>query len=346
MRLIGYRDELDLPTVGVVRGDRVVGLAALVEAGLLAEELRWLDLGGLLEADPDLAQVREAAGAIDSRLGRNGSSGPFAELDLADVRPTPAVARPAKIVCVGHNYRAHVLEQGAPLPDRPLLFSKFANALVADGEPVIRPAGTHALDLEAELAFVIGRSARRVPAADAWSHVAGYVALNDVSARDWQGNKVALAPGEHGDGQWLRAKGSDTFCPMSATFVTADEIGRDPALPVRSWRVPAAGPDAGRPVAMQDALSSDLIFDIPALVEFISSVITLEPGDIVATGTPSGVGVFRETPVYLEPGDVARVEVEGVGSVESPIVDADGTAPAGSPAERLLSRRGRTETRA
>jgi 2-keto-4-pentenoate hydratase/2-oxohepta-3-ene-1,7-dioic acid hydratase in catechol pathway len=341
MRLIGYRDELDLPAVGVVRDDRVVPVAALVDAGRLPEELRWLDLAGLLEADPDLAQLREAVGDATDR-GSPAASVPT--LALGDLRPTPAVARPGKIVCIGLNYRAHVLEQGGQIPDRPLMFSKFANAVVGDGEPVIRPAGTRALDLEAELGVVVGRTARRVDAADAWSHVAGYVAVNDVTARDWQGNKVALAHGEHGDGQWLRAKGSDTFCPMSATFVTLDEIGRDPSLPVRSWRVPAFGPNAGVDVAMQDALTSDLIFDIPTLIAFVSASITLEPGDVIVTGTPSGVGVFRDPPVYLEPGDVVRVAIEGVGSVQNPVVDAAGRAPAGSPAELVLART-RTDAR-
>lgn len=363
MRLIGYRDELDLPAVGVVRGDRVLAVQALVDAGRLAEELRWLDLAGLLEADPDLEQVREAvetaASLADATAGENGTgvgasdataafeneSGRLRTLALADLRPTTALAKPGKIVCIGLNYRAHVLEQGGQVPDRPLLFSKFGNALVADGEPIVRPAGTRALDLEAELGVVVGRTARRVAAGDAWSFVAGFVAVNDVTARDWQGNKVALAPGEHGDGQWLRAKGSDTFCPMSATFVTLDEIGRDPSLAVRSWRIPGSGPDAGHEVAMQDGLTSDLVFDIPALIEFVSGAITLEPGDVIATGTPSGVGVFRHPPVYLEPGDVARVEIEGVGSVENPVVDADGNAPVDSPAGRMLAPRGRIRGR-
>jgi 2-keto-4-pentenoate hydratase/2-oxohepta-3-ene-1,7-dioic acid hydratase in catechol pathway len=240
---------------------------------------------------------------------------------IDELTPAPAIPNPGKIVCIGWNYRDHLAEQDRPLPDRPTLFAKFANAVVADGEAIVRPAGTHALDLEAELGVVIGQPARRISRADAWGHVAGYVVVNDVTARDWQGNGAALREGEHGDGQWLRAKGSDTFLPMGPVFVSVDEIGDPGHLAVRSWRIPGRGPDAGREVAMQDGTTADMIFDIPALLEFVSSAITLAPGDVIATGTPSGVGVFRHPPIFLEPGDRVRVEVESIGSVENPVVD-------------------------
>jgi 2-keto-4-pentenoate hydratase/2-oxohepta-3-ene-1,7-dioic acid hydratase in catechol pathway len=224
-------------------------------------------------------------------------------------------------VCIGLNYRDHVAEQGIDLPDRPLLFAKFANAVIADGEPIVRPTGTHALDLEAELGVVIGVRAQRVRAEDAMAHVMGYVVVNDVSARDWQGSKVALRDGERGDGQWLRAKGSDTFFPIGPVLALADEFDGPPDLAIRSWRIPGSGPDAGRLLLMQDSRTSNLVFGIPALIEFVSRSITLDPGDIISTGTPAGVGVFRDPPVYLEPGDRVRVEIEGIGSVENPVVD-------------------------
>jgi 2-keto-4-pentenoate hydratase/2-oxohepta-3-ene-1,7-dioic acid hydratase in catechol pathway len=229
---------------------------------------------------------------------------------------------PGKIVCIGLNYRDHAAEQGMELPTRPTLFAKFANAIVADGEPIVRPAGTHALDLEAELGVVIGRRARAVDPTVALEHVAGYVVCNDVTARDWQGNKAALAPGEYGDGQWLRAKGSDTFLPIGPWFVTPEDLPDPHALALRSWRIPGAGPQAGEAIPMQDGTTSDMIFRIPELIEFVSAAITLEPGDLLVTGTPAGVGVFRQPPVFLETGDRARVEVEGVGGVENPVVDA------------------------
>jgi 2-keto-4-pentenoate hydratase/2-oxohepta-3-ene-1,7-dioic acid hydratase in catechol pathway len=239
-------------------------------------------------------------------------------LSLADVRPAPAI-EPGKIVCVGLNYRDHVAEgAGREMPEWPLLFGKFPTAVIGDGEAIVRPEGCHALDLEVELGVVIGRRARRVPESDAMDHVAGYVVLNDVSARDWQGSKPALRPGEKGDGQWLRAKSSDTFLPIGPVFVTADELDPAAGLRLRSWRIPAGSDE---PVLMQDGTTADLVFGVPQLVAFISRQITLEPGDVIATGTPAGVGVFRDPPVFLEPGDRVRCEIEGIGSVENPVVD-------------------------
>jgi hypothetical protein len=140
-----------------------------------------------------------------------------------------------------------------------MLFSKFANAIVGDGESIVRPEGTRALDLEVELGVVISRRTRRVTEAEAMDHVAGYVVVNDVSARDWQGNPQALREGEKGDGQWLRAKGSDTFLPVGPVFVTRDELDPADGLRLRSWRIPGRGPDAGSPLLMQDGNTSDLV---------------------------------------------------------------------------------------
>ncbi len=237
------------------------------------------------------------------------------------MRQTDYRPNPGKIVCVGLNYHDHVSEGGRAAPDRPLLFAKFANAIVADGEPIVRPAGTHALDLEVELGVVIGSVARRVHRADALAHVAGYVVANDVSARDWQGIKAALADGEVGDGQWLRAKGSDTFLPVGSVMVPAVEIPDPQQLRLRSWRIPGSGPDAGQAVLMQDGTTADMIWTVAELLEFITAAITLGPGDIVVTGTPSGVGVFRDPPIFLEPGDRARCEIDGIGAIENPVVE-------------------------
>jgi 2,4-didehydro-3-deoxy-L-rhamnonate hydrolase len=234
-----------------------------------------------------------------------------------------AVPKPGKIVCVGLNYRDHVAEGASrEVPAWPLLFAKFANAVIGDGDAIVRPQGTHALDLEVELGVVIGTQARRVDEADALTHVRGYVVVNDISARDWQGNKAALREGEKGDGQWLRAKGSDTFLPMGPVLLPADALDPAAGIRLRSWRIPGPGrPDAGEAQLMQDGTTADMIFGVPALIAFISRHITLEPGDVIATGTPSGVGVFRDPPVFLEPGDRVRCEIDGIGSVENPIVD-------------------------
>jgi 2-keto-4-pentenoate hydratase/2-oxohepta-3-ene-1,7-dioic acid hydratase in catechol pathway len=243
---------------------------------------------------------------------------PLLELDAR--RPAAAMNEivTGKVVCVGLNYGEHAREGGREAPDRPMLFAKFSNAIVGDGDAIIRPEGTRALDLEVELGVVIGRAARRVTPEQAMEHVAGYVVVNDVSARDWQGNAQALREGEKGDGQWLRAKGSDTFLPVGPDFVTPDEVDLAAGLELRSWRIPAGSDE---PERMQTGSTSDLIHDVPSLVSFISRHLTLEPGDIIATGTPAGVGVFRDPPVFLEPGDRVRVEIEGIGAVENPIVD-------------------------
>jgi 2,4-didehydro-3-deoxy-L-rhamnonate hydrolase len=245
------------------------------------------------------------------------STAPEERVPLQGLDPAPILIAPSKIVCVGLNYREHAAEGGREPPSRPLLFAKFANTIVGDGDPVVRHRGTHALDLEVELGVVIRRTARRVTRADAMDHVAGYVVVNDISARDWQGTPPALREGEKGDGQWLRAKGSDTFLPMGSILVTADELDPAAGLRLRSWRIDGDGVEH----LMQDGTTADMIWDVPALVESISSVITLECGDIIATGTPSGVGVFRDPPVFLEPGDWVRCEIEGIGSVENPVID-------------------------
>lgn len=294
MRLCLFDDPRDGQTVGLITADeRVIPMPA------------WGITSALLDGD-DLALMRRMADTLSGAAGLDRQA-------LAVRAPIEA----GKIVCVGLNYREHAAEGGREMPTRPLLFAKFANTVIADGETIVRPDGTHALDLEVELGVVIGRPAKRVSKADAMAHVAGYVVLNDVSARDWQGVPAALRDGEKGDGQWLRAKSSDTFLPMGPVFVTADELDPGAGLRLRSWRI---APD-GTEHLMQDSTTADMIWDVPTLIEYISAAISLDVADVIATGTPSGVGVFRDPPVFLEPGDRVRCEVEGIGSVENPVVD-------------------------
>ncbi|MEK6721335.1 MAG: fumarylacetoacetate hydrolase family protein [Chloroflexota bacterium] len=301
MRLFSYLGDSG-PALGAIRADGLI-VPLGPDAGTLDEAI----------VEERLPQLRIAvAAALDDRR---------AAVDPATLRPLPAMEFPGKIVGIGLNYRDHVVEQNLEMPTRPTLFAKFANAVIADGEPIVRPEGSAALDLEVELGVVIGRRARRVSAADALGHVAGYVVVNDVTARDWQGNRAALRPGERGDGQWLRAKGSDTFLPMGPVFVSADELTDPGNLWLRSWRTPGSGTDRGRKILMQDGTTADMLTDVPGLIAFVSASITLEPGDVLATGTPSGVGVFRDPPVFIEPGDRVRCEVESIGSVENPVID-------------------------
>jgi 2-keto-4-pentenoate hydratase/2-oxohepta-3-ene-1,7-dioic acid hydratase in catechol pathway len=318
MRLYAYQDRYGDARFGVLVLGRLLTGAQLEKRGGLDPAVdTHLGIGHHLTfEDGWLMEVARAA----KRAVKHGA--PLLDLDAR--RPLPAIDADGlgeKIVCIGWNYLEHAKESGRTPPERPHLFAKFANTIIGDGDAIVRPPGTHALDLEAELGVVIGRRARRVSVEQAMEHVVGYVLLNDVSARDWQGVPNALHEGERGDGQWLRAKGSDTFLPMGPVFATADEFDPAEGASVRSWRIPGSGPDAGTPFQMQDGTTADLLFDVPTLIEFISRGITLEPGDIIATGTPSGVGVFRDPPVFLEPGDSVRCEIEGIGVMENPIVD-------------------------
>jgi 2-keto-4-pentenoate hydratase/2-oxohepta-3-ene-1,7-dioic acid hydratase in catechol pathway len=317
MRLYAYYDRYGDERFGVLVDGRLLTGSELAKRGRLHPAIdTHMGIGFQIGFEDDwLGEIRRAT----KRALKAGA--PLIELDRR--RPAAALnqVQAGKIICIGLNYADHATEGGRATPDRPMLFSKFTNAIVGDGDPVVRPEGTRALDLEVELGVVIGKVVRRATAGDALDAVAGYVVVNDISARDWQGNPQALREGEKGDGQWLRAKGSDTFLPMGPTFVSADEVDPRAGLALRSWRIPGTGDAAGTPVLMQDGNTVNMIHDVPALVSFVSRHITLEPGDLIATGTPAGVGVFRDPPVFLEPGDRARCEIEGIGMVENPIVD-------------------------
>ena len=208
--------------------------------------------------------------------------------------------RPEKIICVGLNYHDHAAEQGVELPREPLLFGKFANTICGPGDAIVLPPQGGHVDAEAELAIVIGSRARRVSVGDALSVVAGYTCANDVSARDLQFT----------DGQWLRGKGFDTFCPVLPTIAPVETLGDAGDLRI----VQRLNGEL-----LQDSRTSKLIFGVRALVAHASSVFTLEPGDLILTGTPSGVGVFRQPPIPLRPGDEVEVEIEGIGALRNPI---------------------------
>lgn len=214
---------------------------------------------------------------------------------------------PQKIVCVGLNYNKHAEESGLALPEEPLLFGKFANSVVDDGEPIILPADSSHVDAEAELAVVIGARAKDVSVDDALEFVHGYTAANDVTARDLQLKDV----------QWFRGKAFDTFCPLLGDIVPTAELGAADDLQVIQ-RLNGH--------VLQAASTQLLIFDIRTLVSFVSGVVTLMPGDIVLTGTPEGSGFFREPKVPLARGDVVEVEITGVGTLTNPVV---GPASAG-----------------
>jgi len=209
---------------------------------------------------------------------------------------------PQKIVCVGLNYRDHAEEQGVELPERPLLFAKWPNTLIAAGEAIRIPSISKNVDYEAELGVVIGRRASHVSVDDALGFVRGYVVANDVSGRDLQ----------FSDGQWVRGKSLDTFLPVGE-LVPASEVPDPQSLPIRAIL---------NGQTMQDSNTSNQIFGVAEVIAFVSQAITLEPGDLIITGTPAGVGAFRTPPVWLEPGDEITIEIDGLGRLTNPVVAA------------------------
>ncbi|HEV8140012.1 MAG TPA: fumarylacetoacetate hydrolase family protein [Pyrinomonadaceae bacterium] len=216
---------------------------------------------------------------------------------------TAPIQRPGKLICIGLNYRDHAAESKMAIPERPVVFSKFASAVIAPGEPVVLPAESTQVDYEAELAVVIGRRAKKVKAANALDYVLGYTCFNDVSARDFQ----------FADGQWQRGKSCDTFAPMGPTIITTDVVPDPHNLSIKFIL---------NGQTMQDSNTDRLIFPVPELIEFLSQTITLEPGDVIATGTPAGVGFARKPPVFLQPGDKMEVVIEKVGRLNNPVTAA------------------------
>jgi 5-carboxymethyl-2-hydroxymuconate isomerase len=209
------------------------------------------------------------------------------------------VRRPGRIVCLGRNYAAHAAEEGVELPPEPLLFAKLSNTVVGPGEPIVLPAESSHVDAEAELALVIAKPARRVPPEGVAAVLAGYTAANDVSARDLQ----------YRDGQWFRGKGFDTFCPIGTDVVRLDSL--EPELAVRQLL---------NGTVLQDGNTRDFMFGVATVVAHVSNVLTLERGDVILTGTPDGVGYFRDPPVALTDGDVVEIAVEGAPPLTNPVV--------------------------
>jgi acylpyruvate hydrolase len=219
---------------------------------------------------------------------------------LASARLRAPIARPGKITCVGLNYADHAHEQGIEPPQSPIFFLKSVNTICGPGDPIVLPANTDQPDYEAEFAVVIGKGGKNIPEEKALEHVAGYMILNDVTARDMQ----------HGDKQWYRGKSCDTFAPTGPWITTADEIPEPHNLRISLTL-------NGR--TMQDSNTSNLIFKVPFLVSYLSQSVTWETGDLISTGTPPGVGVFRKPPVFIKAGDTISVTVEKLGTLTNPV---------------------------
>jgi acylpyruvate hydrolase len=283
-------------------GDRM-RLGALVEGdgGPAVVDLQGVDAGL-----PDNMIAFLAGGeAARSRAERAVREAPAqARLPLGSVELCAPIPLPGKIICIGQNYAAHAAESNSPPPPYPIIFAKYSNTVTAPGGPIRLPRITEQVDYEAELGVVIGRRAFRVPESEALNYVGGYLPFNDVSARDYQ----------RLTSQWTIGKTFDTFAPMGPALVTADEVPDPQNLDVRL--------SIGGEV-LQSGNTSDMIFSVAHLIAFASAVMTLEPGDIIATGTPPGVGFARKPPRWLRAGDVVRIEISGLGVLENPVVGPD-----------------------
>lgn len=270
--------------------------AAPAECGVLADQ-RIVPLAGA--GFPDLLSVIQG-GPEALRQAASAAAAAQETFDLAAVTIEAPLARPSKIICIGLNYRDHAIESNMEIPKVPTVFNKFTTSVLAPGKPILLPKKSTQPDYEAEFAVVIGRGGRHIPGAQWRDHVFGYTILNDVSARDYQ---LATT-------QWLMGKTFDTFAPMGPYVVTADEIADPHDLDI-SLTINGE--------TLQSSNTKHLIFRIPDLIEYLSSVFTLEPGDIISTGTPAGVGFARKPPRYLKEGDDVVVKVAGLGELRNPV---------------------------
>lgn len=289
--------------MGLVLGSRLFDVNYAVEnVGMNFDTSEVKEIGAFI--------AREQVGSEDwnalSRLAENLGQRPPNQLTdislpLDEVQLLAPICNPSKVVCVGLNYADHCREQNIKIPEGPTLFAKFPSSIVGPGDVINWPKGSsEQVDYEAELAIVIGKQSRNVPAAMAYEIIAGYTIVNDVSARDVQ----------FADQQWVRGKSFDTFCPMGPVLVTHDQIEDPNSLGIRC-RVNGE--------TLQDSNTAEMIFKVPFLIEFISKTCTLLPGDVISTGTPAGVGVFRDPRVFLRSGDLVEVEIEGIGVLRNPV---------------------------
>lgn len=282
MRLVTFHRAGTTPEPGVVIGERVVGLSSAGFASIPDLISDWDNAKGTVE--------QFAAGAPQEIIS-----------DLSSVTLLSPIVRPGKFICVGLNYRDHAIESNMEIPSVPTIFNKFPSVVIGQGAPIVLPKNSTKPDYEAEFAFVIGKPARHVPAERWQEYVFGYTIVNDVSARDFQ-----LATS-----QWLMGKTFDSFAPMGPWIVTADEITDPHNLNIKMTI---------NGEVLQNSNTRELIFRLPELVAYLSSVCTLEPGDIVSTGTPAGVGFGMKPPRWLRAGDECVVSIEGIGELRNPVV--------------------------
>ena len=280
-------------SLGVVRTGYLVDLQQAAAAYQFKALNVYADMRAFL--DRGTTALESAAELVERVVSAQDDAPAGTLVPIQDARLLAPIENPGKIVCVGLNYMDHCRETGTAIPQKPILFTKFTSSIIGPGESITwPPEASSRVDYEAELAIVIGKPGRNISAESAYDFVAGYTLVNDVSARDAQFE----------DGQWIRGKSFDTFCPMGPYLVTKDEIPDPQNVGIRC-RVNGT--------LLQDSNTREMIFKIPEIIAYISSTCTLNPGDVIATGTPHGVGFARTPPVYLKPGDSVEVEIDGLG---------------------------------
>jgi 2-keto-4-pentenoate hydratase/2-oxohepta-3-ene-1,7-dioic acid hydratase in catechol pathway len=300
MKLVRFSVNGQSPRVGLLQGDRIGDIQAslatslarrgVIRAPEIAAALAPQSTRGILEGG---AATMDAVAAITE----------WVSVPTSSARLHAPINDPGKFICIGLNYSDHAAEAGVPVPKEPPIFAKFANAILDPGEPILRPRGSSQLDWEVELGVVIGRPARHVTRDKALDYVYGYTIINDVSARDFQMTTS----------QWMAGKIFETAAPIGPYIADKSEVPDPHVLSLKTWV-------NGKQV--QNGNTKAFIFDVRYVVSFLSNLMTLSPGDIIATGTPPGVGLGMKPPVWLQPGDVCRMEITGLGSIENPVKEA------------------------
>jgi len=261
------------------------------------------DISDITVADPSIpTDMRSLLEMEDGIAKATAAVATAPKIAKADATLDAVIYNPEKIVCIGMNYVDHCTEQNMPVPTEPVVFSKFASCITGPGCPIMLPEECKKLDFEVELCIVIGKTCRRATLENALDFVAGYTVAHDVSARDWQL--------ERNGGQWLMGKTFDTFAPIGPAIVTQDEVGD---IHKKGIRCRLNGE------TVQDSTTEQLVFSVPQMVQWVSALVTLKPGDLIFTGTPPGVGCFRKPPLWLKDGDVVDVEIDGIGCITNPI---------------------------
>jgi 2-keto-4-pentenoate hydratase/2-oxohepta-3-ene-1,7-dioic acid hydratase in catechol pathway len=300
MKLVRFSTNGQTPRLGVLQGDRIADLQASVAASLTR---RGVTRAGEI-----------AAALVPSSTRAFLEGGPLVEETVAGIKEwvtIPAnsarlhapITDPGKFICIGLNYRDHAEEANQPIPKEPPIFAKWANAILDPNEPILRPRGSNQLDWEVELGVVIGKTARFVSKEKALDHVWGYTIINDVSSRDFQ----------FIGSQWMAGKIPETFAPVGPYIADRADIPDPHVLELKLW---VNGKQ------MQSGNTKTFIFDVRYIVSYLSGLMTLSPGDLIATGTPPGVGFARKPPVFLQPGDTCRLEITGLGQIENPVKEA------------------------